>query len=87
MGIVGGVMPTAQKKVLNLGDVIVLASDGVVDCFDDFDDYLGYVNNEVMVNAQMLADNILEEVQSREKEHKDDKTIITIKLCQFLKTN
>lgn len=87
LGIVGSIVPTAQKKVLSLGDVIVIASDGVVDSFDNIEDYLSYVNNEVMVNSQMLADNILEEVKSREKEHKDDKTIITIKLNQFFKTN
>lgn len=87
LGIVGGVSPVGQKKVLKCGDVIVLASDGVVDAFDNFEDYVGYVNNENVISTQMLADNILEEVMFREKQHKDDKTVITIKLNQFSKTN
>ena len=87
LGVANNITPIVQKKVLRCGDIIVIASDGVVDSFDNFEDYLCFVNNERFINSQMLADNIMEEVLSREKDHADDKTIITIKLNQFSKTN
>lgn len=80
MGILNRVNFNVQKYILKNQDIIVLATDGVVDSFDSQEDFLNFVNNERVINVQMLASTILEEAESRSKEHKDDKTIITIKL-------
>ena len=87
LGVVDNIIPDVKKYVLNVGDIIVLVSDGVVDCFESVDDFYNFINNEMVVNAQMLADSILEEAQSRSFEHNDDKTVVTIKLNENLKTN
>lgn len=80
LGIVSLTKPTVQKVVLKSQDVIVLASDGVVDVFDSQEDFCNFVNNERHANVQMLAASLLEEAESRCREHKDDMTIITIKI-------
>ena len=66
---------------MNSGDIIVLASDGVVDSFQSIEAYLHFINNERITNVQLLADNILEEARSRTVTHKDDMTVLAIKLA------
>ena len=71
--------PEIISRILKEKDIIVLASDGIVDSFDKVEDYVNFVNNESVINLQMFADNILEEAESRAV-HKDDMTVMTIKL-------
>jgi len=80
IGIIGGVTPKVQKVCLKEQDIIILASDGVVDSFDNIDDYLNYINNEIVINVQMLAESILEEAVSRRNQHPDDMTVVAIKI-------
>lgn len=83
LGITAAVNPKVESRILKEGDIIVLASDGVVDSFAKVEDYVSFVNNENVISLQMFADTILEEAECRAV-HKDDKTVITIKLnpCQ-----
>lgn len=73
--------PKIEKRILKIGDIVVLASDGVVDAFTSPESYADFVNNEMVINVQMLAENILEEAESRSS-HADDMTVIAIKLNQ-----
>lgn len=68
-----------QSAVLKEQDIVVLASDGIVDSFDRVEDFVCFVNNSNISNIQLLADDILEEVQSRTK-HEDDMTVIVLKI-------
>ena len=68
-----------QSMVLKEQDIVVLASDGIVDSFDKVEDFVCYVNNSNISNIQLLADDILEEAQSRTK-HEDDMTVIVLKI-------
>lgn len=68
-----------QSVVLKEQDIVVLASDGIVDSFDKVEDFVCYVNNSNISNIQLLADDILEEAKSRTK-HEDDMTVIVLKI-------
>ena len=82
LGVVDNIAVSSKKCILKDKDMIIMASDGIVDSFYNNEEYLNYVNNESAVNVQMLASNILEEAECREVEHKDDKTIIVFKVCK-----
>ena len=76
-----------KKHIIKNGDFIILASDGIVDSFDNVEEYSQFINNERVINSQMLADNILEEAECRESLHQDDKTVIVIKVNENIKRN
>ena len=81
LGVMEKIYPFIEKKVLKVGDIVVMASDGVVDAFSSPESFADYVNNERLINVQMLADSILEEAESRSS-HPDDMTVIVFKLNQ-----
>lgn len=73
--------PTFTSITLFSGNVVVMASDGVVDAFG-YENFCNYVNNENIINMQFFANEILEEANSRVLSHKDDMTVIAYKLAQ-----
>lgn len=73
--------PTIYKSTLFGGDMIVLASDGIVDSFGQ-DEFCNYINNENIINTQLLAESILEEATNRNLSHPDDMTVIVCRLVQ-----
>ena len=81
LGVMEKIYPTVEKKVLQVGDIVVIASDGIVDAFSSPENFADFVNNEMFINVQMLADSILEEAESRTA-HPDDMTVIVFKLNQ-----
>ena len=82
LGIVENVVPTTCKEILFSGDVVVLASDGVVDVFNSHEEFCNFINNESIINMQLFADSILEEAQGRNFQHKDDMSVIAFRLIQ-----
>lgn len=80
LGVVNNYNFCAQKHILKDKDVVVLSSDGIVDSFSCFEEFANYVNNENVSNMQMLANNILEEAESRNNGHNDDKTVLVFKV-------
>lgn len=82
LGIVNMVKPTTKSYYIESGDIIVLASDGVVDSFSSIESFMDFINNERIFNVQLLADNILEEATCRNKSHKDDMTVLAIKVSK-----
>ena len=73
--------PTFTTMRLFADDVVVMASDGVVDAFGQ-ENFCNYINNENIINMQFFADEILQEAIARQQKHYDDMTVITYKISQ-----
>ena len=82
LGMINQISPTTKTIYLDNNDMVVLASDGIVDSFKSPENFLHYVNNERIFAPQVLADCILEEATSRQKGIKDDMTVMVVKLIK-----
>ena len=80
LGIDKNAKPYTKSIYVEGGDIIILASDGVVDSFSSIEMFMHYVNNERIQNVQLLAENILEEAKGRNIKNPDDMTVIAIKV-------
>ena len=81
LGIIDGVKPKIKKLVLNSGDYIILATDGITDSFENDEEYLNYVNNLDISNPQTLAQEILKKaLENCDGSAIDDMTIIVSKI-------
>lgn len=81
LGILEDIKPMIKKSVLNVGDMIIIMSDGIVDAFEKNEDMSLFINNCQTLNPQTLADHIL----SRAKElslgdAQDDMTVLVAKI-------
>ena len=84
LGILEEIKPTIFNLVLSSGNMLVLASDGVVDSFLSTEDYLTYVNNIVNVNPQSVAEEILNKaIKNNNKVPKDDMTVLVVKIFEI----
>lgn len=84
MGIISDIKPTATTDFIEGGDILILASDGVVDSFSGVDNFLHFVHNERITNPQLLAENILEESRARTSQNFDDMTVLAIKISNYV---
>ncbi len=82
MGIVAAVKPTIIKKQISFGDVIVLASDGVVDGFGEIEAYKNFINDFKIYNLQKFADTLVFDSEFQNTKHPDDMTVIAINLLK-----
>ena len=82
VGIVKNLKPTIIIKPIQAGDVIVLASDGVVDCFEDIESYKIFINDYKIDSLQRFADNVIFEMGMTPKGRRDDMSIIALKLLK-----
>ena len=82
VGIVQNLKPTIQTTILREGDMIVLASDGVVDCFADVDRFRVFVNDCQIRTLQEFTDNVIAELSMGMNQHPDDMSIIAVKLLK-----
>lgn len=81
LGIVEEMKPTIHKSVLNCGDMIVLASDGVSDSFNSEEEYRNFVNNIDSLNPQQVADEILKKARNNDGNiSRDDMTVLVSKI-------
>ena len=81
VGIVEDIKIKNIKTVLEVGDIVVLASDGIVDSFSSPNQFVAFVNNLRIINAQLIADSILEQAKFNYKNaNKDDMSVIVIRL-------
>ena len=89
IGIVKELKPIINKIVLNVGDVVIICSDGVCDSFPSEEVFCEYINNIEEVNPQEIANDILETAKKySENQIKDDMTVVVGRLYQnwfFLK--
>ena len=82
VGIVQNLKPTIIVKPIQVGDIIVLASDGVVDCFDDTEEYKIFINDSKIEGLQRFADNLIFELGMTPNGRRDDMSIIALKLLK-----
>lgn len=82
VGIVQNLRPTIVVRPIQAGDVVVLASDGVVDSFGEIDNYKVFVNDYKIDNLQRFADNVIFELNLQPNKHRDDMSIIALKLLK-----
>ena len=78
---INGISNNMKMKLLNKGDIMVIASDGVFDAFGSNAEYLDYVNNLQDINMNLLCDNLLEEAKARQGgTAKDDMTVVAFRV-------
>lgn len=82
IGIVESIKPTIIKKQIFQGDMIFLASDGVVDSFSSVQSYGTFINDSKIYNLQKFLDNVISDAESLNQKHLDDMTIIGINLLK-----
>ena len=82
VGIVKNLKPTIITKKVMAGDTIVLASDGVVDSFGEVEKYKIFINDAKIDNLQRFTDNVLFDISLMKNKHKDDMSIIAVKLLK-----
>ncbi len=82
LGIVQNIKPTIIKKQIFQGDMIFLASDGVVDAFQNVQSFAGVINDAKIYNMQKFLDNIVFDAENLNAKHLDDMTIIGINLLK-----
>ncbi len=82
VGIVQNLTPTIVVKPVQPGDVVVLASDGVVDNFSDIEKYQIFINDYKIDKLQRFADNVIFELGTAQVKHKDDMSLIALKLLK-----
>lgn len=81
IGIVQNITPTISKKSIQAGDMIFLASDGVVDSFPSVLDYKTFINDAKIYNTKKFLDDIISDAEAMGK-HQDDMTIIGVNLLK-----
>ena len=82
IGIVQNVKPTVIKKHITQGDMIFLASDGVVDSFSSVESFGSFINDAKVYNVQKFLDDVIFDAENINKIHPDDMTIIGINLLK-----
>lgn len=82
VGIVQNLKPTIVTRSIKDGDVIVMASDGVVDSYGEIENFKIYVNDYKIDNLQRFVDNVIFELGMQSNKHKDDMSIIALKLLK-----
>ena len=82
IGIVQNLTPTVVVKQIQPDDVIVLASDGVVDCFSDEESFKIFINDSKITGLQRFVDNVIFELGMQSNKHRDDMSIIALKLLK-----
>ena len=81
LGVLDEMTPSVTKKALAVGDVIVLMSDGVADCFKDPEAVAGVFSNVSLNVPQSIAEVILNKaLKIVGNKPKDDMTVLVAKI-------
>lgn len=80
LGVLEEMRPSVTKKALAEGDMVVLVSDGVADCFDDANALAQVVADTSCTNPQSVAEIVLNKALRNCGKAKDDMTVLVIKL-------
>lgn len=82
IGMIQNITPTIVKKQITVGDMIFIASDGIVDAFRSVGDYKNFINDSKIFDMKKYLDEIIADVEFQNQKHKDDMTIIGINLLK-----
>ena len=72
-----------SMKILQRGDIVVLATDGVVDSFATDEEYAACINNSKTINMSLFSENILQEANERILQQSgvsDDMTVVALRV-------
>ncbi len=80
MGVSAKIVSSYDNEFLNVGDIVVMTSDGVFDGFGDTNNFAGYINNLKTVNMDFLAKKLIEEsIRRTNGKIKDDLTVVAFR--------
>ena len=85
IGIVQNIKPTIIQKRINDGDMIFLASDGIVDVFGDPERYRVFINDAKIFNLQKYVDTLLDDIIASKPKHQDDMSIIAVNILKNIR--
>lgn len=81
LGVLDEMKPSVTKKALSEGDVVVLMSDGVTDCFKDPDALVDVLTDIACTNPQSIAELVLNKAFKRAgNKATDDMTVVAVRL-------
>jgi len=84
IGVLDNIKPFAYKTSINTKSMIIMATDGITDAFNDISEMSDFVNGIISVNPQTVAQTILDEAVRRNGNLiKDDMTVLVART--FLK--
>lgn len=81
LGVLEEMKPSVTKKALAEGDMAVLVSDGVADCFNDVNALAQIFAETSCTNPQSVAETILTKALRACGKPRDDMTVVVAKLC------
>lgn len=82
LGVLDEMKPSVTKKALAEGDMVVLVSDGITDCFNDPNVLAGIFAESGCTNPQSMAEIILARaLKTCDNKPKDDMTVVVAKLA------
>ena len=71
------IINTTHKTTVSTKDIVIMATDGVIDAFETQENFQEFVSHLASNNPQTLAETILNEALSLNKmEAKDDMTVL-----------
>ena len=81
MGVLEEMKPSVTKTVLAHNDMVVLASDGFMDCFTDKNQLATLIQDNVFTNPQLVADELLKVALKKcDYAPKDDMTVVVARV-------
>ena len=81
LGVLEEMRPSVTKKALGDGDVVVLVTDGVTDCFREANALATAFSQCTVTNPQSMAEDILSKAMAICKNHPaDDMTVLVAKI-------
>ena len=83
LGVLEEMQPTITKKALKVNDVIVLASDGFTDAFENKDDMAALLAETESTDPQLIADKLFGQAMANyDEQARDDITVIVARIKQ-----
>ena len=81
LGMLDEIKPSVSSAVLNCGDMVVLVSDGVSDCFDG-DGLMAEISMASDVSPESLCKTILETAKAKQKKQRDDMSVVAFRVFE-----
>ena len=81
MGALESVSPFTQQTTITTKDIVIMATDGIMDAFESENNLINYVSHLATNNPQTLAEAILNEaLHLNEMNAKDDMTVLVSRI-------
>jgi stage II sporulation protein E len=85
IGVLENIAPATHKTTISTKDIVIMATDGVVDAFENYDAFVEFVGGIATNNPQTIAESILNEALAlNSMSAKDDMTVLVARI--YLKT-